>query len=407
MEKSTRRTYIRGIGAATAVGLAGCLNGGSNGNSGNSDNSGNNGNNGGKVGNAKKSNAITFEFWHVFDGALKKAIDSMCKDYNQQTEGVTVKPVSQGSYRHNLNQSLQANRAGNPPGIAQIFEIGTRLCIDSGGFTPVKDILPLDKVVMDDFLPAVKNYYTINGKLYSMPFNSSNAIMLYNKTAFKEAGLDAENAPRSLAGVRDAAETIVDQTDMNKAITWPNHSWMQIEQEFAKQDQVLIDHKNGRGGTPTKSFYNSDAGRGVYTWWKDIADAGLYINPGIEAWTAARQAFLTKKVAMLWDSTSNIAPMQEGTKKVASNSERHTSRRQTPRTLVSLSAAGRCGYPKRTPTRRKKRSGISSRGSQIPNSKHSGTKTAATSRSVRVPLTDLRSKTGSKNTPTSKPRLIS
>jgi sn-glycerol 3-phosphate transport system substrate-binding protein len=112
--------------------------------------------------------------------------------------------------------------------------------------------------------------------------------------------------------VQSAAQTIVDQTSMESGITWPNHSWMQIEQQFAKQDQVLVNKENGRSGRPDQTFYNSEAGRNVYSWWKEMADAGLYLNPGIEAWGEARQAFLTQKVPMLWDSTSNMVSMQAG-----------------------------------------------------------------------------------------------
>jgi sn-glycerol 3-phosphate transport system substrate-binding protein len=252
------------------------------------------------------------EFWHIFGGELGSTLSDMAEEYSQQTDGVTINAVNKGGYRQNLNQSLQASRAGDPPGIAQIFEIGTRLCLDSDAFTPVREILPEEEVNFDDLLPSVLNYYRIDGTLNSMPFNSSNTIMLYNKTAFEEAGLDPEAPPRSLSGVRDAAETIVDQTDMEAGITWPNHSWMQIEQQFAKQDQVLVDNENGRAGRPSETHYNSEAGRNVYTWWRDMAQNDLYLNPGIEAWSEARQAFLTGRVPMLWDSTSNMVSMQSG-----------------------------------------------------------------------------------------------
>jgi sn-glycerol 3-phosphate transport system substrate-binding protein len=43
-----------------------------------------------------------------------------------------------------------------------------------------------------------------------------------------------------------------------------------------------------------------------------MADEGLYLNPGIEAWGEARQAFLTQKVPMVWDSTSNMVSMKSG-----------------------------------------------------------------------------------------------
>ena len=311
MGTPSRRRFIRGAGAATAIALAGCSGDGGDGDGSSGD--GGDGSDGGTAGDGGGGGSDTsIEFWHIFGGELGDTLEQFAQEFSQQTEGVTVEAINKGGYRQNLNQSLQASRAGDPPGVAQIFEIGTRLCLDSGAFTPVGEILPEDKINLDDFLPSVLNYYRIGGSLNSMPFNSSNTIMLYNKTAFEDAGLDPEDPPRSLSGVREAASTIVDQTDMEQGITWPNHSWMQIEQQFAKQDQVLVNNENGRSGRPSETNYNSEAGRNVYEWWKGMADAGLYLNPGIEAWGEARQAFLTQKVPMLWDSTSNIVSMKDG-----------------------------------------------------------------------------------------------
>ncbi|WP_324760416.1 ABC transporter substrate-binding protein [Haloarcula montana] len=304
----SRRQFVTGAGAVGVTALAGCTGG-----SGESSDGGSGGSSdGGSTGGSGGSSSNTIEFWHIFGDELGSTLEDMAGEFSQQTDGVTIEAVNNGGYRQNLNQALQASRAGDPPGIIQIFEIGTRLALDSGAFTPIGEILPQDQMNLDDFLPSVLNYYRIDGTLNSMPFNSSNTIMLYNKTAFEEAGLDPESPPRSLAEVRTAAETIVDQTEMEQGITWPNHTWMQVEQQFAKQDQTLVNNQNGRSGRPNATNFDSEAGRNVYNWWKEMADAGLYLNPGIEAWGEARQAFLTGKVPMLWDSTSNMVSMKSG-----------------------------------------------------------------------------------------------
>jgi len=309
MKKPTRRDYVRGIGAASIVGLAGCSGDGGGGDGGDG---GDGGSDGASTGDSGGGSDLTFDFWHIHGDELGETLDQFAQDFSEQNDGVTVNAVNKDGYRQNLNQSLQASRAGDPPGVAQIFEIGTQLCLDSGAFTPIEQVIPDGAVDFDDLLPSVSSYYRIDDELNSMPFNSSNTIMLYNKTAFEEAGLDPEDPPRSLSGVRSAAETIVDQTDMESGISWPNHSWMQIEQQFAKQDQVLLNKENGRAGRADKTYYNSEAGRNVYEWWKGMADDDLYLNPGIEAWSEARQAFLTGQVPMLWDSTSNMVSMKAG-----------------------------------------------------------------------------------------------
>ena len=51
---------------------------------------------------------------------------------------------------------------------------------------------------LGDYLPAVSGYYTdAAGNLLSFPFNSSTPILYYNKTMFRDAGLDPETPPKT------------------------------------------------------------------------------------------------------------------------------------------------------------------------------------------------------------------
>ncbi len=48
----------------------------------------------------------------------------------------------------------------------------------------------------------------MDDQLYSMPFNSSTPVMLYNKDAFKAAGLDPESPPQTFEEVVAAAQKL-------------------------------------------------------------------------------------------------------------------------------------------------------------------------------------------------------
>ena len=163
----------------------------------------------------------------------------------------------------------------------------------------------------ENFLDSVLNYYRIDGKLHSMPFNSSNAIFYYNKNAFEEAGLDPESPPTTYQGVLDAATTLTEAGVVDKGTTWPNHSWF-VEQWFAEQNQPLVNNENGRSGRATEIHLESEASENIFNWWTDLYKQDQYLNPGIEAWGEAQQAFLTQKTGMLGYSTSSIAPMKRG-----------------------------------------------------------------------------------------------
>ena len=59
----------------------------------------------------------------------------------------------------------------------------------------------------EDIEPNLVSYYSVDGKQYAMPFNSSTPLLYYNKDAFKEAGLDPEKAPETFAQVLEYAES--------------------------------------------------------------------------------------------------------------------------------------------------------------------------------------------------------
>src|SRR3712207_9337578 len=59
------------------------------------------------------------------------------------------------------------------------------------------------RIDFDDYLPAVRGYFQTNdGRQMSMPFNSSTAVMYWNKDAFRRAGLDPEKPPTTWTDLR-------------------------------------------------------------------------------------------------------------------------------------------------------------------------------------------------------------
>ena len=129
--------------------------------------------------------------------------------------------------------------------------------------------------------------------------------------ALEEAGLDPDSPPETLAEVRSASETLVDAGVVDAGITWPNHVWF-VEHWYSTAGQLLFDAENGHGGDPSTLLTDNETARGLYEWWRGMADDGLFINPGIEAWGQATSAFMQQKAAMLLTSTAFVAGARSG-----------------------------------------------------------------------------------------------
>jgi len=261
------------------------------------------------TGAAADRDGTVVEFWHAMGGEKALLLEELVREFESQTDGISLALRSKGSYRGTLDATLSAAENDDPPAIAQIFEIGTTRARDSGYFRPVEELLPTAHI--DSLLDPVTNYYRFDGTLHSLPFNASNPVMAHNRDAFRQAGIDPDSPPETLADVRSAAEKLVDGSGVDTGITFANYSWF-VEQWFAEADQLLVDQNNGRSGSPTESYLDGAFAHDLFEWWQSLEADGLYHDPGIEARGAARTHFAEGNAAMLIGSTSSLNTIESG-----------------------------------------------------------------------------------------------
>ncbi len=138
--------------------------------------------------------AGTVTFWHAMSGSRAKVVDALVEGFNSSHPGIKVEALYTGSYGETVTKGLAAVKAGNPPVLLQSYEVGTQSMKDSEAIIPVKN-LNNGEVDFNDVVGPIKNYYSYDGEMFSMPFNSSTAMLYYNKDLFEKAGLDPENPP--------------------------------------------------------------------------------------------------------------------------------------------------------------------------------------------------------------------
>nr|WP_281193425.1 ABC transporter substrate-binding protein [Halorubrum sp. F4] len=283
----SRRNTLATTGAALGAmtGLAGCM--------------------GGSEGNEAQFSPIADELtvWHAMGGTNGETLDGIAAGFEEE-HGIEANMEFQDSYENVLTNTLAAFDSGNVSDMLQVDSLFAQQVLDTDQVRPVAEILP-DDFDTDVFLDNVAEFFTVDGELASLPFNNSNAIMYINRDAFEEAGLDPDDPPTTLAEVRSASETLVDEGVTQYGITWPNHVWF-VETWYGFEGELMTDAENGHAGDPSE-FYTPDAVHDLYEWWKGMADDGLYTNPGIEAWGEATSLFIEQESAMVLTSTASVA----------------------------------------------------------------------------------------------------
>ena len=188
-------------------------------------------------------------FWHALSGQLAESLETQAKQFNDSQGEYEIKPLRKGSYPETLTAAIAAYRQKNPPHIVQVFEVGTQTMMLSGAVYPVHELMQQNEIKIDwnDFIKSVVGYYTKDGKLYSMPYNSSTPIFYYNKDAFKKAGLDPEKPPKTWQEVEAFSKKVMGAgaAKCGFSTAWP--SWIQVENMHATHDQPFATKNNGFG----------------------------------------------------------------------------------------------------------------------------------------------------------------
>jgi sn-glycerol 3-phosphate transport system substrate-binding protein len=199
------------------------------------------------------------QWWHSMAGALGDKVNEIAQKFNASQSQYKVVPVFKGQYDESMTAAIAAYRAGNPPGILQVFEVGTATMMAAkGAIKPVYQMMAEQHEKFDPkaYLPAVTSYYSdTKGHLLSMPFNSSTQVLYINKDAFKKAGLDPNKPPRTWPELEKDAEKLK-AAGMSCAFTTGWQSWVQMESFSAWHNVPFATKQNGFGGLDTRLVFN-------------------------------------------------------------------------------------------------------------------------------------------------------
>lgn len=248
-------------------------------------------------------------FWHAMGGNFQPTLNKIVEEYNKSQDKVEVEALYQGSYQEALNKFKSVQGTDKAPALIQLNEISTEYMYNSGAITPMQEFVKKDNYDLTKLEDTLINYYTINGTLYSMPFNSSASILLYNKDAFKEVGLDPEKAPKSYKELAEAAKKLTKGTE-RYGFAMIMDAWF-IEQLLANENTLYVNEENGRAGkSPTAVAYNGEKIKTIFNWLNDMYHDNTATSYGKE-YQNTRAAFLSGKVSMYIDSSAGIQQLTE------------------------------------------------------------------------------------------------
>ncbi len=203
---------------------------------------------------------VTINWWFAHGGRLGEKVQEIVANFNASQSQYMVVATYKGNYTDTMNAGIAAFRSKNPPHILQVYEVGTAsMMAAKGAVKPVYEVMAESGLAFDPkaYLSTVTGYYTApDGKMLSMPFNSSTPVLYYNLEAFQKAGLDPDKPPKTWPEVAAYAKKLV-------AAGYPGGfstawiSWIHLENFSAWHNVPIGTKENGFAGLDTKFVFNS------------------------------------------------------------------------------------------------------------------------------------------------------
>ncbi|GAA6732203.1 ABC transporter substrate-binding protein [Thermus brockianus] len=258
-----------------------------------------------------QSTTITFYYPVGVAGPLARFIEGYVQEFEAKNPDIKVNTVFGGNYEENQAKVVAAIRAGNPPDTAILLsqQLYTLLAMDA--IEPFDAYIAKDpelKRAVNDFFPAFMMNSTLDGKVYSLPFQRSTPILYYNKEAFQEAGLDPERPPASWDELVEYAKRLTKRDAQGRivrygvAIPTENRSTWLLEALTIQAGGLLYDP----AGKGCKVLVDTEPVRKGMQFKADLARRYGVSPEGLVAWGTTPGDFTAGKVAMIYHSTGSL-----------------------------------------------------------------------------------------------------
>ncbi len=198
-------------------------------------------------------------WWHAFTGRLGDLLAEQVKTFNASQSDYVVVQSHKGNYSETLNAGIAAFRAGEQPHLLMVFEVGTATMMSAkGAIRPVYEVMAEAGAPFDPeaYLGPVKGYYTTtDGRMLSLPYNSSTPVLYVNRDLFEKAGLDPDMDLSTWENVGAALDKLK-AAGIGCPLTTAWQSWVHLENLSAYHNVPFATLENGFGGLGTELAFN-------------------------------------------------------------------------------------------------------------------------------------------------------
>jgi sn-glycerol 3-phosphate transport system substrate-binding protein len=258
------------------------------------------------AGDVAAQNRIKFDYWYGLTGQLGEVMALHCKRFNESQTRYEAVCTGQGGYDRAEQNTIAAFRSRQHPTIVQIYDAGTVNFMLSGAtYNAVQFVKDFNmKVKWDDFFPGISNYYaTSKGEMWSFPYNSSTALLYFNKDHFARVG--KTEAPKTVEEWFETARAIKRGGHAEAGFCFDFDTWMPLEQFSAIHNLPIATKNNGYDGLDAEMVFNKTKFADYMKDWKKLLDEGVARIQTAQTGKTILQAFTDGTCSTVLTSVAN------------------------------------------------------------------------------------------------------
>lgn len=208
---------------------------------------------GGKAGSGSDGKKTEIVVWHIWDESTVSTMYKIAEEFNENSKDYEVSLLSTSSSAYIRRKLATLDQKEFP---AMFCGVPYATCYQAGiGYVkPIQDFLDADDDNWDEAIfPNVKAAYSdLDGRMIGFPIGVSSAGFFVNNDILKSAGYSIDQLD-TYEKIVNAAIDIHKQGKAKYGISF-NCKNVEIMDLLALQGTDMLDQKNGRGGTVTKSL---------------------------------------------------------------------------------------------------------------------------------------------------------
>ncbi|XBH21013.1 extracellular solute-binding protein [Jonesiaceae bacterium BS-20] len=258
----------------------------------------------------KSEGPVTVDFWYSVSGQPADTLVALVDEFNASQDATKVNAIFQGNYADTMAKLTNAVQSGGLPPLLQGGDTFTSYLKDTGLSVSPTEVKNSKGETFDPetLVPYLRDYYTIDDQLRSVPIMASQPVVFYNPEILARAGVSTDS-PASLPDLFANAAAIHESTS-TPGVTFQLNEWFsEVFSAGIGVDYCLVD--NGLGAEPASSFNIASAPQvALWTEVQGLLDSGAMFNVGTDG-AAAQTAFANGNAGMVIASTGVIGNLTE------------------------------------------------------------------------------------------------